>query len=786
MTTVLGRSGVSRLRLPEAVLAALAVVVACWPLSNLIEEGTWLPPVAFMLACVAGLGCAGRALRLSAWTTALIQVVGVLLVTLVLRLGDYLFPTEWDDLPGAVNELFLDAGHTLTTYAAPAPLSPGVLFLLTLCIPLAGVLVDLLSASLRMTAVAGLPLLAIFLFSTSNTNDALNPIYFLLLAAVWLGMMLQQALRTMRSWASTEAYARTPERGDDRLGLGSFSATARWMGAATLALAVAVPVVIPHLPTQYLADGLARSQDSGTASVGFTDTLNLSKDLNDRNQTPILTYATTDPAPPPLKVLTMSSYSNGTWQREDPTVQVTGQDGAKLPAPPGLARKTERSLERINVAGNGLDLPYLATPWPVDNADLKGRSWYYGPASGLPRARGESPEYTITYENIDSEARPSGSEESPPVPTNTLSVDDQSRGEVERALRSAKQGLDSEKPFDKAIAIQDWLRDPDRFTYSLKLAARRTGTDGRQLDTLSNFLVTKRGYCTQFASAMVMMARSEGIPARVAVGFLPGTQNGSSSYQVRAADAHAWPELYFPGMGWTRFEPTPGARSGDVPSYTLPLTEGATTRATQGRLDDENSTTSSAPSTTTSSAPATTAAPVGQTDSNAFGAPWLWWTLLAIAVGGLGAAIVPFAARRRREQVRRGARHPHQQVEAQWAGLESRLSDLGVDGPGERSPRQMEQYYRRRAPLEASGKEALHRATQTLERARYAADDSRAVTIDGDVDLIVREVRDQASLPTRVGASLFPRTGLEAIGGAWGRLFRSPARALRRLTRRRA
>ncbi|BDZ57599.1 hypothetical protein GCM10025872_12560 [Barrientosiimonas endolithica] len=165
----------------------------------------------------------------------------------------------------------------------------------------------------------GLPLLGIFLFSTSNSGEALNPVYFLALAVVWLVLLLQQGMNQVSTWSSTEAFARTPERQEDRLGLGAFSATARWMGLVTLVIALALPAVIPHLPPRYLADGLAqRTGSSDVASVGFTDTLDLSTDLNSDNQTPILTYATTDSNPPPLKVLTLSSYAGGQWVREDP------------------------------------------------------------------------------------------------------------------------------------------------------------------------------------------------------------------------------------------------------------------------------------------------------------------------------------------------------------------------------------------------------------------------------------------------------------------------------------
>ena len=80
------------------------------------------------------------------------------------------------------------------------------------------------------------------------------------------------------------------------------------------------------------------------------------------------------------------------------------------------------------------------------------------------------------------------------------------------------------------------------------------------VDPITPFYETRRGYCTQFATAMIMMARAQGIPARMAIGFIPGTREGSSNI-VRASDAHAWPELYFQGSGWLRFEPT-ASRSG--------------------------------------------------------------------------------------------------------------------------------------------------------------------------------------------------------------------------------
>jgi len=108
-------------------------------------------------------------------------------------------------------------------------------------------------------------------------------------------------------------------------------------------------------------------------------------------------------------------------------------------------------------------------------------------------------------------------------------------------------------PFDKALAIETFLRN--RYTYTLNL----TGKPGD--DPLAHFLFeTRAGHCEYFASAMTIMLRTLGIPAREVNGFLPGEYNDlGGDYIVRASDAHSWVEVYFPGAEWQVFDPTPAA-----------------------------------------------------------------------------------------------------------------------------------------------------------------------------------------------------------------------------------
>jgi protein-glutamine gamma-glutamyltransferase len=105
--------------------------------------------------------------------------------------------------------------------------------------------------------------------------------------------------------------------------------------------------------------------------------------------------------------------------------------------------------------------------------------------------------------------------------------------------------------YDQASAIQQYLMT--RYGYTLELP--RT----LPRDPVANFLfVRKQGHCEYFASAMAIMLRSLGIPARIVNGFRGGEFNDlTGSYLVRARDAHSWVEAYIPGYGWTTFDPTP-------------------------------------------------------------------------------------------------------------------------------------------------------------------------------------------------------------------------------------
>ena len=111
-------------------------------------------------------------------------------------------------------------------------------------------------------------------------------------------------------------------------------------------------------------------------------------------------------------------------------------------------------------------------------------------------------------------------------------------------------------PADAAIDIERWLGTALRYTRELP---------GDVADPIADFLFVRRaGHCELFSSAMVLMLRSLGIPARNVTGYFGGRRTEAGYYAVRAGDAHSWVEVYFPDAGFVRFDPTPAAARGSV------------------------------------------------------------------------------------------------------------------------------------------------------------------------------------------------------------------------------
>lgn len=195
-------------------------------------------------------------------------------------------------------------------------------------------------------------------------------------------------------------------------------------------------------------------------------------------------------------------------------------------------------------------------------------------------------------------------------------------------------------PFERAVLLQDWFRA--NFTYSVEVP------EGHSNSAIVDFLDQRIGYCEQFAGTYAAMARTLGIPSRVAVGFTQGEPSEGGRYVVRGRNAHAWPEIWLDGYGWIPFEPTPGRGLPGAEVYT-----GVTPQQDEGPATTTTSTTTTTtPDGAAQPPPQNTAAPTTlppnatpppddgtrnpQGDDAAF--PWLILLAITVVLGTLLAA----------------------------------------------------------------------------------------------------------------------------------------------------
>jgi len=135
-------------------------------------------------------------------------------------------------------------------------------------------------------------------------------------------------------------------------------------------------------------------------------------------------------------------------------------------------------------------------------------------------------------------------------------VPDEIRPVLQETARAIDRLYAPKTDYDRLMSAQRYLLDPERFTYTLDLPGF-----GRQDPIVAFLTETKRGSCEQFATALALIARMWSIPTRLVVGFKEGTLDPDTKrYTFRDKDAHAWVEVYFNGLGWVEFDPTPGAR----------------------------------------------------------------------------------------------------------------------------------------------------------------------------------------------------------------------------------
>ncbi|KRE92311.1 hypothetical protein ASG76_17870 [Nocardioides sp. Soil774] len=698
-----------------ALLASWATVLS-W--SGLTEGFARVGiPLLMIGVVVCGLGALGRWARFAAPAVVAGQLVLGALLVLGTTTGSPI-PT-----PGNVDAFLaaLDGAlESSRSYAAPVQLGvPPVHPLLLIGGTLVVVLVDAIACTLRRAPVAGLVLLAAYTLPVAVTGDAVSWWLFCVIAALFLTLVFIQHSDHVTSWGR----APDGEKGAFSVRTGAIGNTAVALGASAIALAVLVPAAVPTM-SMSVFDG----NGPGTREVEVKDPMvDLRRDLSRGRDIPLLWVTTPGPKPTYLRLSVLSRFNGSSWTPGDREIPDSQTATGALPPLDGVSTSVPRKEYRYDVRiGPDFASSWLPTTAQVTQIDA-GTDWRYDVNTrDFIGARDDVTTTDRTYDftgvqlTYDAESMNEAVSGAGSVAGIFTDVPPGLNGEIRRLAASVT--ADAPTRFQKAQLLQQWFREDGGFRYD-RAQVESAGSGGADLMA---FLDDRVGYCEQFAASMAIMARVIGIPSRVAVGFLEPDKATNGSWEFSAHDLHAWPELYFPGSGWVRFEPTPQDRATEVPGYTNAEFEAVTESPTPSvsksteLLPDRG---------------ASPSADSGSADEDTSSVPWV-----AVAAGLVGLTVVALLlltprlvrAARRRRRLAGG-------IEDLWDELHDTTRDLGHSWPSGRSPRRVGDWLGRllAAPVEGSARpdrprrgrdqapeaaQALDRIVVALERSRYARD----------------------------------------------------------------
>jgi transglutaminase-like putative cysteine protease len=776
-----------------SLLAALTtwVTLLAWTKFAEFPAGYMVPLLGACLIVAVG-GMVMRSARVPAVVVAAGQVV-LLLLWLHHRLtGDWV-PTP--STVGTALDAVRQAGVAAQTFAAPVPVSvPEFYPLLIVAGAATAVLVDFLAVGLRRAPLAGLPLLAAYTAPVSILDGGVSMLKFAAAALCFLFLIAAEEDGRLAHWG----HHLTPRGGpfesrSSVIGGAAVWSSARKIGVAATALAAVVPLLMPTFSATLFGGGSGGGRGDGESVNISNPMVDLKRDLSRGADVELLRMTTSDPDPSYLRISVLNSFDGEAWRPSGRNIPVKQRANGEVPPAPGLQSAVRTRQHRATISTNDFFRSrWLPTPYPVSSVDAPGDWRYDRSTMDFISAADDQTTADLRYRLTSLELSPTAQQlaNALPAPVSVFGPNTTLPRNFPTSVRTLAQRVTEGRStkFEQAVALQEWFRVGGGFRYSL---ARSSGNG---TDDLVAFLKKgpdgRVGYCEQFAAAMATMGRTLGIPSRVAVGFLHPQRSSGSTWAFSTHDLHAWPEMYFGGVGWVRFEPTPQGRAGDVPAYT-------TQQVPQAPATSSSSAPSAAPSVNRvdkSTNAAAAAANQGGGGSPGPGelAAWiglpLLLVLLALAPRGLRVLV-----RRRRWAA---ADDPAGWVEAAWLELRDTAVDLGVawddhvtlrtsatalegsfGSPGE--PDDALSRGGQRGPGAApEATRALHRLVRLVERARYArALPEDATTCDevvADLELCVASLRAGAGRQRRTRAGWLPASLL------------SQPRTRRRSRRRRA
>ncbi|POX52955.1 transglutaminase [Streptomyces sp. Ru71] len=780
-----------------ALCAWAATVMASCALLPLVDPATWILQAAILLAIQSGVGAATRRVPLARPLTVAAQaLVALLLLTLVFARRQAL--AGFVPGPQAMQhfaDLLRQGSDDIARYAIPAPLeSDGIRLMLIGGVLAIGLLVDTLAVTYRSAAPAGLPLLALYSVAAGLSDGGTDWLWFLLAAAGYLMLLLAEGRERLSQWG--RVFGGTPRVPGEPDGPLAPVRTGRRIGAVALGIALVVPLLpLPEIQGGLLAEargGVGSGTGGGGTIAAVNPLVSLRDNLNqDEDRTAmVLRTDSDDISDMYLRIVSLDDFDGTTWKPAKR--HITAVPDA-FPAPAGLGADVRRAQVTTRVsAADWYAQDWLPMPYPPSGVSVRGK-WRYEPVGMTlvgdhgQTTRGE------TYEVRSLDVRPTAQQlaSAPQAPGRIRQQYTKVPGSLPAVVaRTARQiTRDATSDYGRAVALQDWFALTGGFQYDTQVEV------GSGPDAIAVFLRDKQGFCVHFSFAMAAMARTLGIPARVAVGFAPGTVQSDGSVAVSLKDAHAWPELYFEGVGWTRFEPTP--TRGTTPSYTQPDTSNPNVPASPQASSSAGAAPSAAPSASASCSvqakklgECAAALPLTPGRSDDSSIPW--WAIATWALLGLAAVTVlllPMLWRVRRRAVRlASAQHgPGREsdtrneetpavpggaaardgaaghVLAVWRELIDTAWDYGIPPDEALTPRKAAARIVRLGELEGPAAASVHRVAGAVEQVLYAPRPRAEAGLAEDVRRMRAALRARAGRRTRLRATVAPRSAVRAL-----------------------
>ena len=498
-------------------------------------------------------------------------------LSLLVALAVLVFPqTTWAGLPtretlGAIRDALERVGQQARVQVAPSlPLAPLLLAAVT-AVWTASFSAHALAIRAGSPLLAVLPSVALVGFTDTVMQDGARPGYAIILLSAVLFVSFVDGIRRIRQWGPVWGSRGRP------------LSAATGHGARRVAtLAVAVSVLVPGILPGFRSLALVDFSTAGGNQVHIDPFVSIKAQLQRRDPIDLFQVTSVDASGNPRaaywRLYALDQFDGTTWRSSDPEAQ----HGQIVSTPAQLAPGLPSGLaidQRYRILTDFVDR-WLPMAYPPLTVSVPFGVIRYDPeltAAVAPDTFGEGFEYSVRSDLVS--PTPQELDEVSVVPADLVGIGVPDRytfvpDDVPPAVLQIARAWteNAPTPYRKVLAIQERFVSSGSFRYSLDVRPRADA------NALVDFLTrTRTGFCQQFAAAMAILVRELGIPARVAVGFRPGSQSGDT-FTVSTEDAHSWVEVLLPGYGWLPFEPTPGGwRSplATVGSYLSPQTPGA-------------------------------------------------------------------------------------------------------------------------------------------------------------------------------------------------------------------